>query len=112
HDWKARARRTPPADKDALSAGARARTGRASSPNRVAVGHPPFLCDKLLRHRTDGRLAQLVEHRLHTAGVSGSSPLAPTILHESGVGPIRAVRVRLTLRPRRSRCATGGSVAV
>ncbi len=37
-------------------------------------------CGKLLRFRTVGRLAQLVEHRLHTAGVSGSSPLAPTNL--------------------------------
>jgi hypothetical protein len=27
---------------------------------------------------TAGRLAQLVEHRLHTAGVTGSSPVSPT----------------------------------
>ena len=26
-----------------------------------------------------GRLAQLVEHCVHTAGVTGSSPVAPTV---------------------------------
>ena len=29
--------------------------------------------------RTHGQLAQLVEHRLHTAGVTGSSPVLPTM---------------------------------
>ena len=32
----------------------------------------------LVREDNDGQLAQLVEHRLHTAGVTGSSPVLPT----------------------------------
>ena len=28
-----------------------------------------------------GRLAQLVEHCVHTAGVTGSSPVAPTLIY-------------------------------
>ena len=30
-------------------------------------------------HATDGRLAQLVEHSVHIAGVTGSNPVPPTI---------------------------------
>ncbi len=33
------------------------------------------------RHVQYGQLAQLVEHRLHTAGVVGSSPVLPTIFY-------------------------------
>ena len=32
-----------------------------------------------LKNDFSGQLAQLVEHRLHTAGVTGSSPVLPTI---------------------------------
>ena len=34
-----------------------------------------------IRHE-NGRLAQWLEHLLHTQGVSGSSPLSPTILYD------------------------------
>ena len=33
----------------------------------------------IVKSPTAGRLAQLVEHRLHTAGVTGSSPVSPTV---------------------------------
>jgi hypothetical protein len=33
----------------------------------------------MLKTNLHGRLAQLVEHCDHTAGVTGSSPVAPTI---------------------------------
>ena len=37
--------------------------------------------------RTHGQLAQLVEHRLHTAGVTGSSPVLPTMPTQRGQPP-------------------------
>ena len=33
----------------------------------------------LLKRGREGRLAQLGEHRVHIAGVTGSSPVSPTI---------------------------------
>ena len=45
---------------------------------------PPFPRKHL---RTHGQLAQLVEHRLHTAGVTGSSPVLPTMPTQRGQPP-------------------------
>jgi hypothetical protein len=39
----------------------------------------------MLKTLDHGRLAQLVEHCDHTAGVTGSSPVAPTTLHASEI---------------------------
>ena len=36
-------------------------------------------------------LGSVVEHRLHTAGVSGSNPLAPTINLRSKIHPFKIV---------------------
>ena len=46
------------------------RTGR-----KKALTTPPCLGKPIL---PQGQLAQLVEHRLHTAGATGSSPVLPT----------------------------------
>ena len=39
-----------------------------------------------LKNDFSGQLAQLVEHRLHTAGVTGSSPVLPTMPVQGGYG--------------------------
>jgi hypothetical protein len=52
----------------------------------VIIHHSSFIihhlvgneADAALCEAVDRRLAQLVEHHLHTVGVTGSSPVAPT----------------------------------
>ena len=50
-------------------------------------------------------LGSVVEHRLHTAGVSGSNPLAPTIFE-----PLRANNLLECLRPTISPTAAWSTV--
>jgi hypothetical protein len=74
----------PQADAFALSLGGDAAGGRHTVDASPAT---ELCCRSLPRNRKastfvetipNRRLAQLVEHHLHTVGVSGSSPLAPT----------------------------------
>jgi hypothetical protein len=54
---------------------------RTQSLNPLFQPHRPARAGKTMRQRSmaNGRLAQLVEHCVHIAGVTGSSPVPPTI---------------------------------
>jgi hypothetical protein len=77
---------------------------RTQSLNPLFQPHRPARAGKTMRERSmaKGRLAQLVEHCVHIAGVTGSSPVPPTIkplkscnesTNSSRAGLVRTLRV-------------------